>query len=145
MKEFNDSALKTLTYDNMNDWLVPLVPERRDVYEGLVELFEDDPIGPHVAYGDVLNPHLIRLLTEGGHDEILTPIFDFIEKLAQHDDDRVVNVIWVTTIEALLGWLTGDALRRAIAHMGPTTRTIAREVASMFRTEDEILKILDRQ
>jgi hypothetical protein len=145
MKEFDDLALTTLTYDNLNDWLVALVPERRDVYEGLDELFEDDPIGPHVAYGDVLNPYLTQLLNEGGHDEILTPIFAFIEKLAQHDDERVVNVIWVTTVEHLLGWLTGDALRRAIAHMGPTTRSIAREMASMFRTENEILQILDRQ
>lgn len=143
LPELQAMPVDTLTYETMNDWLIPLVPERKDVYDDLVELFENDPIGPHVAYGDVLNPYLIQLLNEGGHDDTLAPIFAFIEDLAQHSDERVVNVIWVTTVEGLLGWLTGDALGRAIAHMGPATRAAAREMASMFRSEDEIIRLLD--
>jgi hypothetical protein len=146
MHEFNDTRAKTLTYDNMNDWLVPLVPERRETYERLVELYEGDPVGPHVAYEDVLNPYLIALLNEGGHEARLASIFAFIEELAQHGDERVTNVVEVSTVEGILcGGLTGDALERAIALMGPTTRTIAREMASMSNFENEILRILDRQ
>ncbi len=142
MNEHGEAPVETLTYDNMNDWLVALVPSLRQEYEEWVEIYQGEPVGPHVAYG-LLAHHLVHRLNEGSSDGDLVAIFGFIEELAQHEDERVVNVVAVTVVEHLLGWLTGEALARAIANMGLTTRDIAGEMASMFKTENEIRRLLE--
>lgn len=140
----------TVTYVTMNDRLLEVIPALRSrytLYDMEWRTIEDPddpdaPIGPHIAYGDFLNPHIMTLLHDGNRDGELVSIFAFVEELAQHTDAAVVNVIDVTVVEGLIGSLRGDVLQRAVGLMGPVTRKLAYEREEMFRHCDEIRRML---
>jgi hypothetical protein len=132
-----------VTYQTMNERLVEVVPELEATYLDWVETFTGDPVGPHIAYGLVVG-YLCACLNDAHNQRDLAPIFAFIEQLAPHEDEQVVNVIHVTVVEGLLGGLSGAALERAIALMGPTTRDIARQAAEVYVAAADIRATLDR-
>lgn len=125
----------------MNTRLIKVVPALAAMYAEWAEIHDDEPVGPHVAYG-MLAAHLVNLLRDDGHEAELTRIFRFIEELALHPDEDIVNVIHVSVLEALLDSLSGEELRRAVRLMRPATREIARQQAEMFRHADEIRGLL---
>lgn len=100
-----------------------------------------DPVGPHLVYW-LLVVHICAVIDEGNRDAYLTPIFSFIEELAQHPDEDVVGVIYVTVVEGLLDTFDEETLTRTIRMMGPTTRQITDEVAPSRRHCEQIRRLL---
>ena len=130
-----------VTYETLNERLIQVAPALSAEYQQWVELYEGDPVGPYIVYADLVR-HLRGLLDEEGHDGYLTPIFAFIEELAQHPDDDVVTLVYVEVVEGLLDTWDGEALKRTFRMMGPTTRQIAEEVAPSLRHGEQIQRLL---
>ena len=119
-----------LTYEDLSERLVTTLPELQRAYDELLSWSRDGKPGPHVVYGDVLNPYLITLLETHSDEEyeVLRRIFDFLEVLANHEDKLVRQVAAVTVLERL--WGLGDRWKVAQTFMGPETRRLAKTVAS---------------
>jgi hypothetical protein len=126
-------------YDNVVDALLEAVPELRAGYEAECRHGVDEPLGPHVIFGDVLNPYLLGLLGADRPDAKLRRVFQFLERLANHEDIHIQELVAVTVCERL-----GDdpkLLRRAHEYMGARTRQFSDEVEVFWgrtvqRTDD---------
>ena len=124
-----------VTYENMNQRLVEVLPERQEAYEGLLEWWGDEEPGQHVVYGDLINPWLFDLLDEPIDEELFGRIFGLMEELANHEERHVREVVVVTILEYLLH---DDAKHeRARAYMGPTTLNYSRQVEKHWKTKPE--------
>lgn len=120
------NSMDAITYDNLGEKLVEALPELRSAYEAELREWVSDKPGPHVIYGDVLNPHLLALLESGGSEETLCRIFAFLERLANHEDVHVQEVVAVTVVARLLG--NKALLNRARQCMGAATLRISHEM-----------------
>lgn len=106
-------------YRRVNEALVEAIPELRDRYEHEIAAWAEE-MGPHVIYGDVLNPYLAALLEapdKHGNAEILLRIFDFLEQLLANPDPDFSEVARTTVAEDL----ESDRNRLEVARrfMGP--------------------------
>jgi hypothetical protein len=59
-------------YANVAEALVKAVPDLRAHYEEELRWWGDEKPGPHIIFGDVLNPYLIDLLDSGHHEDKLS-------------------------------------------------------------------------
>jgi hypothetical protein len=137
-----------VTYETMNERMIEVVPALRKRYKQYEKEWfavddDGDPVGPHVAYGDFFTLHLRNLLRTSNDDVEITRLLAFIEGLAHHPDDNVVNVVRVTVVEGLLDTSDSNVLRRTIRLVGPTTRSIADDSAEMFHHCNEIRGLID--
>jgi hypothetical protein len=122
--------ISQIHYANVAEALVEAVPELRPRYEAELRWWGNEQPGPHVIFGDVLNPYLIELLDSAGHEDKLRQVFQFLERLATHEDVHVQELVAVTVCERL-----GDCrehLQRAQKFMGVRTRQFAKEVEDFW-------------
>lgn len=134
-----------IPYEAISDLLVERVPEIRKAYEALLRWWgeveddledddEDEGPGPHVVYGDVLNPFLIALLIlderTPQEEECLRRIFELLEDLAHHPDVHVQEVVAFTVLERLGG--DKEVLKRARPYMSEVTMQFSREVEAFW-------------
>jgi len=122
-----------VTYENAADKLVESLPELKESYQAELEWWGTDRPGPHIIYGDILNPYIDRLLQAGGETG-LRRVFAFLEALSQNEDARVQELVAVTVCEYL-----GNApkkLQMAKRFMGPATLKISEEVERFWRTRN---------
>jgi hypothetical protein len=118
--------MSQIHYDNVVEALMEAVPELRVGYEAECRQGGDEPPGPHVIFGDVLNPYLLNLLSSDRQDAALRQVFQFLEHLANHEDIHIQELVAVTVCERL-----GDDLKilhRAYKYMGARTRQFSDEV-----------------
>ncbi len=116
-----------MRYEDLNHAVISRFPELEPAYRDLKAMYQvgEEP-GPHVVYGDVLNPHLIRLFKTQAVASQVQPLFDFLEELASSPDQHIQEVVSATVCERL----NGDRAVRAVArrYMGPRTLQMAEEV-----------------
>ena len=110
-----------VTYETMCGDLANLLPVLKAKYDASVASWHKETghvPGPHVIYGEVLNPYLVSLLESGSEWVQLRRVFDFLEHLATSEDKRVVDVVNATVLE----YIHKDAkwVERARGYMGPT-------------------------
>lgn len=106
-------------FRRVNEALVNALPELRSRYEQEIAAWNEE-MGPHVIYGDILNPYLARLLDapeEPGNTEILRRVFDFLEQLLASPDPDFSDVARTTVAEELES--DRSRLERARRFMGP--------------------------
>src|SRR5678815_2885112 len=96
----NPTKPAAITYENVSDVLVEHVPELKEQYQEELKWWGDQRPGPHVVYGDILNPYLDRLL-QSGDEAKLRQVFEFVEMLAGNPDSRVQELVAVTICEHL--------------------------------------------
>lgn len=89
-----------MTSRELNCMLIQWVPEIATIYEKEVEWQDGDETGSHIIFGDVLVPHIIKLV-EDQENESLKKIFDFIEHLLSMDDEYAEEVVVLSVIESL--------------------------------------------
>ncbi len=89
-----------MTSRELNRMLIQWVPEIAESYKEEVEWQEGDETGSHIIFGDVLVPHIIKLV-EAEEKESLKKIFEFIEHLLSLDDEYAGEVVMVSVIESL--------------------------------------------
>lgn len=128
-------TMRHVTYDRLSNELIKVAPELRAQYEEELRWWGDETPGPHIIYGDVLNPYLISLLEadDESNEEVLRRIYGFLEALANHDDERVQEVVAVTVCERL--GASKELLERAHRYMGPKTRQLSDEIEAFWRGE----------
>jgi hypothetical protein len=117
-------------YANMAEALIEAVPDLRAPYAEELRVWGDELPGPHIIFGDVLNPYLIKLLDSHHTTEQLQKVFEFLELLAHHDDVYIQELVAVTVCERL-----GDRrelLQKARKFMGPRTRQFSKEVEDFW-------------
>jgi hypothetical protein len=122
-------------YDNVVEVLVEAVPALRACYEAERRQWGDESPGPHVIFGDVLNPYLFDLLHSDRQDDELHEVFQFLELLANHEDIHLQELVAVTVCERL-----GDdpaTLHRAYKYMGTRTRQFSDEVESFWGRQSQ--------
>ncbi len=126
--------MEEITYDNLAEALVEVVPELQQKYEVERRWWRDVLPPPHIVYGDLLNPYIATLLSTGDQEEILRRIFEFLETLAKHEDQHVRDLVTVTVCEYLGG--NKDLLAKARKYMGPSTRELSWEIQAFWGRDD---------
>ena len=89
-----------MTSRELNYMLIQWVPDIAESYKKEVEWQEGDETGSHIIFGDVLVPHIIKLV-EDQENESLKKIFEFIEHLLLLDDEYAEEVAVLSVIESL--------------------------------------------
>ncbi len=123
-----------VTSDHVAEALVAAIPALRAAYDEERRQWGDEPPGPRVIFGDILNPYLLTLLHTGEQKATLRQIFAFLEELAQHEDLHIQELVAVTVCERL-----GDdaiALAAASRYMGAQTRQFSTEVEAFWGRRD---------
>lgn len=109
----------TAKYKQINAALVDALPKLRDKYEEELAAWGEE-MGPHVIYGDLLNPYLAQLLDAPDDQttrESLRRVFDLLEQLLAHPDPDFSDVARTTVAEDLES--NRPRLERARRFMGP--------------------------
>ncbi|MCY3623706.1 MAG: hypothetical protein OXH68_18610 [Gammaproteobacteria bacterium] len=122
-----------LRYEDLGAKMVEEFPELEDAYRKELEWWSPDEPGPHVVYGNLLNPYIIRLLESEDSPETVQRAFDLVETLLAHEDVYVQQVAMVTVLEELQG--KPEWLRLMKPHAGPLARQAVRELAQFWRGE----------
>src|SRR5450432_292998 len=105
-----------ITFGNVAVEMALAIPELQDQIEAEKKSWGSEVPGLHVTCGDILMPALEAALRHGGDNSpLLKRLFAFVERLAESEDSRVVNVVEVTICEALL------RNHQARLQMGPKT------------------------
>lgn len=73
-----------VTYGNVCEMLVECMPELKEAFEAELRWWGSERPGPHVVYGDILNPYLDALL-QSGDEAALRRVFDFLEVLSRSE------------------------------------------------------------
>ncbi len=114
-------------YKLVNAALVEALPELREKYEEETAAWGEE-MGPHVIYGDLLNPFIAELLDSPEDpvtEERLRRVFAFLEKLLADPDPDFSDVARTTVAEDL----ESDPVRlqRGRSYMGPLMAEAARD------------------
>ena len=90
-----------MSFDRLSTELLNRFPGLREEYAKTAELSGGDAPGQHIVFGDVLTPHVIRLLESGIANVELETLFGFLEELLQRGDERVTEVVVASVLERL--------------------------------------------
>jgi hypothetical protein len=121
---------------NLGDKLVEVVPEIQPQYLAELEWWGEEKPGVHILFGDILNPYLISLIkldSQESQQETLIRIFDFLEGLANNENEQIQEVVALTVCERL-----GDEpeiLLKARQYMGKKTRQMSCQVEIFWGRE----------
>jgi hypothetical protein len=119
---------RNLTYDRLIQALMDAVPETQAAYEKEKQDWIGDEYWPHIVFSFVLNPYIASLLESGGEDLTLRRIFQFLDEMAQSDDEHVQEVLAQSVLEHFSGNVP-ELLSKARGYMGDATRRMSHEVA----------------
>jgi hypothetical protein len=121
-----------ITYDQLNDVLIEVVPELGESYRALRNEWVGETPGPHVVYGDMLNPFIVEMLSAPVENHaLLVRVFGLLERLASHPDVKVQEVVQMTVCERLG---QEPLLATARTFMGPSTLQLSHEIETFWGT-----------
>src|SRR5215203_1333542 len=90
-----------ITYLTLADRLLEVVPELRDAYNEELKWWAPDQPGPHIIYGDLLNPYLTSLLESGSNPDALKRIFGLLEEIIGNPNEPIRSVAAASVLEYL--------------------------------------------
>ena len=122
--------LSKIQYAHVAEALIEAVPNLRQRYVEERCWWEEEKPGPHIIFGDLLNPYLIDLLEADGKNKKRRQVFQFLECLAKHDDVRIQELVAITVCERL--GKQRDHLKKAYTFMGTRTRQFSKEVEAFW-------------
>jgi hypothetical protein len=114
------------TYETVSDLLVKELPELSGPYLELLDYWNGERPGPHIVYGDILNPFIDAKLQEEDR-EASVRIFRFIESLLLCADARVADMASVEICEHI-AFSDKSIWRRARPFMGQATQKRCEEI-----------------
>lgn len=120
-----------VTFDNMVTKVLEAIPELRSFHDRALALNESDGVwsGQHAAYEEVVSKAIKEMFQLEKPDErVLRKIFDFLEMLATHADERVQEVAHNSVCESLCS--DELALQRARKYMGPATKEFCKSIVT---------------
>lgn len=109
-----------ITFENMADKMVEAIPELRAAYEKEVATWTQKQ-GAHLLLSFVLFESLkTSLKADHTDDALVRKIFDFVELLAKHPDEKVQEVVYFSVCENICA--DEIVLQRAQGFMSKKTR-----------------------
>lgn len=123
-----DEARGALHYDGLGIKLIEEIPELERAYRKEIEWWGEEKPGPHVIYGDVLTPHIIRLLESGDNPEAIKRAFGLLEMLIADEDIEVQAVAVVTVLDRLVG--NAEWMRLMKPYAGPLATKAVQELTA---------------
>ena len=87
-----------MTSKQLNQKLIELLPDIKDLYNEEVCWQEGDDTGSHVVFGDVLT----KFILESEDADIIQKCFDVIENILDLNDTYADEVITLSVLERLL-------------------------------------------
>lgn len=121
-----------LRYGDLGAKLIEEIPELEDAYRKLLDWWGEETPGPHIIYGDVLTPYIIRAL-ESDDPAAIRKAFELLETLIADEDVHVQEVAVVTVLEQLQD--NEEWLRLMRPHLGPLGKQAVRDLAQFWRGE----------
>lgn len=116
---------KDVTYNNMSDRLIDVLPELKEKYLAELEWWEGDTPGPHNIFGhQLLMPYIYFLLDSSDYRTELERLFNFVELLAGHPDKDVRDVVATTVMPNICGNKT--RIKVAKKYLGENTKKICK-------------------
>ena len=105
----------------LNARLFEVFPELEEPYfKELKYSGEVEEPGPHTVYGELMNPHVRKLLESGDQPAALRKAFDLVEAMCGDEDERVQEVAVVTVLEGL-AWKP-EWREAMMPYLGPLTK-----------------------
>lgn len=129
-KKYKKNILEQITFQNMNEKLIEVVPELKECYKKELKWWGNEKPPVHVLYANLLNMYLMKLLESGNKEEILKRIFGFLEILANNKEKHVQEVVTVTVCEKLLD--DKGLLKKARKYMGQKTLYFSKEIEKFW-------------
>ncbi len=111
---------------NLTEHLIKDFPELKEEYHKIITWYGKDFPGNHNIFCDVFNPFIIDLLDSDRKENLLKRAMSFLNKMAESEDDEVVNVLEVTILERI-----GDSpkwLKIAREYMSPKVLNLSEEI-----------------
>lgn len=115
-----DKGRDALNYNELGMRLIEEIPELAEAYSRELEWWGEEKPGPHVIYGDVLTPHIIRLLEAGDNPDAIKRAFGLLETLIADEDIEVQAVAVVTVLDRLVG--NAEWVRLMMPYLGARVR-----------------------
>ena len=115
-----------LHYNDLGAWLIQEVPELEDAYRRELGWWGKEKPGPHVIFGDVLTPYIIRLLECGDNPEAIKKALGMLETLIADEDIEVQAVAVVTVLDRLVG--NAEWMRLMKPYLGPLARRAVQDL-----------------
>ena len=122
-----------LRYGDLGTKLIEEIPELEGAYRELLKWWGEETPGPHIIYGDVLTPYIIRVLESGDEPAAITRAFELLETLIADEDVHVQEVAVVTVLERLQD--SEEWVRLMRPYLGPLAKQAARDLAQFWRGE----------
>jgi hypothetical protein len=123
--------MEDLAYNHVIPSLFRSVPEAKDSYDGWE--MPGDPL-PYIVFGFLEESLFTPAVVSGGNPDLLSRIFDFLERMALSRSDEVVNLLWVGLFEAWAG--NPRVFAKAAAYMRPATKGLASAAAQQIAGRD---------
>lgn len=120
-----------ISFENMTEKLLEAIPELRAFHDRALALSEPDGkwSGQHVAYEEAVSKTIKELLRREKPDEpLLRKIFDFLEMLAGHPEERVQEVVHNSVCEPICS--DELTLQRARKYMGPAVKGFCKSIVT---------------
>src|SRR5882762_10559517 len=112
---------RDVTYESVGDALIAQFAELTAPYEDMLKWWGAEKPGPHVVFGELLNPFVDRLVEH----RLLARAFEFIERLSCSKDARVRDLVATTICAHVVS--NPQTLRRSQMLMGNSTRKQCQE------------------
>ena len=90
-----------MKYETLIMEFVKSFPELKERSDSEFERWQGDEPPVHVFFGYVLNPFLLEQLTALDNPKLLHRIFEFLELMAESNDENVRDVLIATVLERL--------------------------------------------
>lgn len=118
-----------ITFENMVHKLPEAIPELRAAYDRQIQWWGAEEPAAHAAYEEIVSKAIGRILrTETPDERLLQKIFDFLELLANHPEERVQEVVHNSLCEPICS--DELALQRTQKYMGPRTRDFCKTIVT---------------
>lgn len=115
-----------MDFDTVVEELIKEIPEVKPFYDMVLKQWHGEEPWESIIFSDVLNPYLIKLLEINEDRELISRIFDFLEKMATNDEFLVKNLLLEFTV---LERLSKDdtILAKSMEYMGKETKRVCDE------------------
>jgi hypothetical protein len=123
--EMASDSRMPLDADNVRDALRLRVPALNATREAHREVWTELPPNNYAIFGEILRPHLFRLLRSPENERELQDIFSFLEEVARADSSALSDVLRIEIVNPLVKRKAEREL--ASKYMGSTMRELARE------------------